>query len=141
MVYHRILIVVRRNDIKMQISKQGTLILSLALGIMFVFVAGSIFRMNGFVMPHTILHTIGLILALFLIAVALSAYRRVMNNRFLLLALGFVGFVIIEGINLSYALLLKDISELSILNIELPHIFGVYILMLMVITIFRGDKQ
>ncbi|RMF32081.1 MAG: hypothetical protein D6752_00925 [Candidatus Nitrosothermus koennekii] len=122
----------------MQVTKRDTLIISLALGVMIVFLLGSIIRINGFVIPHTILHTIGLILSGFLIVVSVAAYRRVKISRFMLLAFGFMGFVIMESINLVYAWLQLDISELSVLNMELPHIFGVYILMLLVIATLRG---
>ncbi len=122
----------------LQIKRRDSLIIALSLGVMLVFVLGSIIRINGFIIPHTILHTIGLILSIFLIGVAIEAYRRVKNSRFLLLSLGFVGFVAMESINLIYAWLQLDISELNILNIELPHIFGVYILMLLTIATLRG---
>ncbi len=125
----------------MQVTKRDTLIISLALGTMIVFVLGSVIRINGLIIPHTILHTIGLVLSAFLIAVSIAAYRRVRISRFMLLALGFTGFVIIEGINLIYAWFQLDISELSVLNMELPHIFGIYILMLLVIAIFRGVER
>lgn len=122
----------------MQVTKRDTLIISLALGIMIIFLLGSVIKINGFIIPHTILHTIGLVLSAFLIAVSVAAYRRAKISRFMLLALGFTGFVIMESINLIYAWLQLDISELSVLNMELPHIFGVYILMLLVIATLRG---
>jgi hypothetical protein len=122
----------------MQVTKRDTLIISLALGTMIVFLFGSIIRINGLIIPHTILHTVGLVLSVFLIAVSVAAYRRVKISRFILLALGFIGFVVMESINLIYAWLQLDISELSVLNMVLPHIFGVYILMLLVIATLRG---
>lgn len=122
----------------MQVTKRDTLIISLALGVMVTFLVGSVIRINGLLIPHTILHTIGLVLSGFLIAVAIAAYRRVKIQRFLLLAFGFAGFVIMEGINLIDAWFQLGISELSILNMELPHIFGVYILMLLIIATLRG---
>ncbi len=124
----------------MQVSKRDTLIITLALGITLTFIVGSVVRINGFVLPHTILHVIGVMLSLFLIGVSIQAYKKTRTERFLLLIFGFIGFVVVESINVVYALFEWNIYELSILQIELPHILGVYILMLLVISIMRGAK-
>lgn len=122
----------------MQVSKRDTLIITLALGITLMFIIGSIIRINGFSLPHTILHVIGVMLSIFLIGVSIQAYKKTRTERFLLLIFGFIGFVIVESINLIYAFFNWNIYELNILQIELPHILGVYILMLLVISILRG---
>ncbi len=122
----------------MQVSKRDTLIITIALGITLTFIIGSVIRINGFTLPHTILHVIGVMLSIFLIGVSIQAYKKARTERFLLLIFGFVGFVIVESINLIYAFFDWNIYELNILQIELPHILGVYILMLLVISILRG---
>ena len=122
----------------MQVSKRDTLIITLVLGITLTFIIGSVMRINGFTLPHTILHVIGVMLSIFLIGVSIQAYKKARTERFLLLIFGFIGFVIVESINLVYAFFDWNIYELNILQIELPHILGVYILMLLVISILRG---
>ncbi len=122
----------------MQVSKRDTLIITIALGITLTFIIGSVIRINGFTLPHTILHVIGVMLSIFLIVVSVQAYKKARTERFLLLIFGFIGFVIVESINLIYAFFDWNIYELNILQIELSHILGVYILMLLVISILRG---
>ncbi|MEM2856494.1 MAG: hypothetical protein QW416_05265 [Candidatus Nitrosocaldaceae archaeon] len=122
----------------MQVNKRETLIIILAGTIMFVFLINSVIKFTYNALPHTIIHTIGIGLSIFLVTIAISAYRRTRSLRFLLLILGFVGFAVTEGMNLaSYGLSIFT-PELNLLNIEITHLFGVYALLLLAIATLRG---
>lgn len=72
--------------------------------------------MHGFHAAHVLLHSGGMILALFITTLAVISYRMLRSRRLLLTTVAFANFMFTEALLLAYAL------EPSILNLEDTHI-------------------
>lgn len=82
--------------------------------------------MHGFHAAHVLLHSGGVILALFITALAVASYRVLRSRRLLLTTVAFANFMFAEALLLAYAL------EPSILNLGDAHISEVGHLMMFV---------
>lgn len=83
--------------------------------------------------PFMVLHTMGLALALFMIATSLISYARVRSSRLLYMTLAFFAFGIMQFLNFAYGI--SAIQSKIPLNIEISHIFGVAILGLFTLSV------
>ena len=102
-------------------SSLANLFLVAVLGIALTFLVPMAFPqlMHGFHAAHILLHTGGLILALFITTLAVVSYRTLRSRRLLLATIAFANFVFTEALLLAYVL------DLSIINLGDVHIYEV----------------
>ncbi|MGB7881684.1 MAG: hypothetical protein WBL44_03095 [Nitrososphaeraceae archaeon] len=89
---------------------------------------------------HIIIHTVGLMIAIFLSAVSIFAYSRNGGIRLLFLTIGFLLFVVIELLYLSYST--SGVQGITIpgVDIELSHIILFAALILFASSILKTNK-
>lgn len=102
-------------------SSLANLFLVAVLGIALTFLVPMAFPhlMHGFHAAHILLHTGGMILALFITTLAVVSYRTLRSRRLLLATIAFANFVFTEALLLAYVL------DLSIINLGDVHIYEV----------------
>lgn len=95
--------------------------------------------LHGFHMAHILLHTGGVILALFITTLAVFAYRRLRTRRLLFTTVAFANFILTESVLLVYAINPEavDLGETSIL--EVGHLLTFITLGLLALGVLRND--
>ena len=95
--------------------------------------------MHGFHVAHVLLHTGGMILALFITVLAALSYRMMRSRRLLLTTVAFANFVFTESLLLAYALdsHIIDLGETHIS--ELGHLLMFVTLGLLALGVLRND--
>ena len=89
---------------------------------------------------HFLVHTFGLIIAIFLSAVSVFAYLRNRGKHLLLMASGFLLFVVIELLYLCYSTMGIQIIIVPILDIEVSHIILSAVLILFTASIIKTNR-
>jgi hypothetical protein len=84
--------------------------------------------------PYMLLHTVGLILAIFMIATSILSYMKVGSRRLLYMMLAFMVFGASELVNFSYGVSAIN-AKANSLNIDTSHIFNLIILGLFTLSV------
>jgi hypothetical protein len=90
---------------------------------------------------HILLHIFSLVIAIFLSAVSILAYRRNGTTRLLFMTLGFLSLVVIELLYLFYATINIEEIIIPIVQIELPHIILFAMLAMFGIGVFKVNSK
>lgn len=110
-------------------------LLVLILAITGVSIAGGLVVLElTHMIPYMILHTAGLILAIFMIATSLLSYMRVGGRRLLYMMLAFMVFGASELLNFSYGVSAIN-TKANSLNIDTSNIFSLIILGLFTMSV------
>jgi hypothetical protein len=100
--------------------------------------------MNALLSPDDLMHVLVVVLSLTVLGIALMAYERKQNTRFLLLSLAFLFFAIGEIITLFETFFLSGVLiMIPIVNIHLAHIFDFFTLLTFGLALMRdwGPKK
>jgi hypothetical protein len=89
---------------------------------------------------HITLHIASLTIAVFLSIVSLLAYSRSAGARLLFMTLGFMGLAFVEFLYLLDASALVSTTDISALNIELPHVILLGMLAMFGLGVLKVNK-
>ena len=95
--------------------------------------------MHGFHAAHILLHTGGMILALFITTLATISYRTLRSRRLLLTTIAFANFVFTEALLLAYVLDLSIINLGDVYIYEVGHLLMFVTLGLLALGALRND--
>jgi hypothetical protein len=90
---------------------------------------------------HIFLHTVSIIIAIFLSVVSTLAYKRNGDARLLFMTLGFFSLVVIEILNLFYSIMEIEDTIIPIVDIEISHIILFVMLTLFGIGVFKVNNK
>ena len=90
---------------------------------------------------HIFLHTVSIIIAIFLSVVSTLAYKRNGDARLLFMTLGFFSLVVIEILNLFYSIMEIEDTIIPIVDIEISHIILFAMLTLFGIGVFKVNNK
>jgi hypothetical protein len=90
---------------------------------------------------HIFLHTVSIIIAIFLSVVSTLAYKRNGDTRLLFMTLGFFSLVVIEILNLFYSIMEIEDTIIPIVDIEISHIILFVMLTLFGIGVFKVNNK
>ena len=90
---------------------------------------------------HIFLHTVSIIIAIFLSVVSTLAYKRNGDTRLLFMTLGFFSLVVIEILNLFDSMMGIEDTIIPTVDIELSHIILFVMLTLFGIGVFKVNNK
>jgi hypothetical protein len=90
---------------------------------------------------HIFLHTVSIIIAIFLSVVSTLAYKRNGDTRLLFMTLGFFSLVVIEILNLFDSMVGIEDTIIPTVDIELSHIILFVMLTLFGIGVFKVNNK
>lgn len=121
----------------MSLSKGKLFCIISAATIAILFVPIIIPHFSHSMFPHLLLHLTALIMAVFLVSIAVISYRRVHSRRLLLTALAFIALASIEALYMLNAGLMGNGYLIPATDIEVAHILGLAMLALFSLGILK----